>query len=398
MIALCLSPIYILFCLYLLRWLLGWMGACSLLFYRKWVKIFVTVLYAFVSSSLLTSFLVPPSMLRRILKLISNYWLGTLLYILLTVFTADAVRRVLKQAAFWKKELLFSRTGFVVSGAVCLAVILTLSAAGIIGAGRIRTTDYHVTIEKDGGSLKSLRMVLVADLHLGYSIGSWHMEQMVARINEQKPDVVVIAGDIFDNEYEALDNPERLERILSGIQSRYGVYACYGNHDIQEKILAGFTFSGKGKKMSSPEMDDFLKAANIRLLRDEAVLLADSVYLYGRPDYERPGRGIEKRRSPAELMAGLEESKPVIVLDHEPRELEELAEAGVDLDLCGHTHDGQMFPANLVTRLFWENSYGYLKKGNMQNIVTSGIGVFGPGMRVGTKSEICRIDVEFTSD
>lgn len=83
------------------------------------------------------------------------------------------------------------------------------------------------------------------------------------------------------------------------------------------------------------------------------------------------------------------------MLDHEPRELQELAEAGVDLDLCGHTHDGQMFPGNLITSLSWENSCGYLKKGEMHNIVTSGVGVFGPNMRVGTKSEICGVEVRF---
>lgn len=113
-------------------------------------------------------------------------------------------------------------------------------------------------------------------------------------------------------------------------------------------------------------------------------------------DYERPGRGIEVRKTPAEITQGMDMEKPVLVIDHEPRELQELADAGVDLDLCGHTHDGQMFPANIITDLKWENSCGYLKKGNMHNIVTSGIGVFGPFMRVGTKSEICMIEVNFS--
>lgn len=371
------------------------MGACHHFFHRKCVKIAVAVVYAFVALSLLTSFLTPPSMLQRVLKLISNYWLGTLLYILLTILVADLIRLILKRVDFPKKELVFSKRGFVVSGAVCLTVILTLSVIGIVGAGKIETTDYHVTVEKDAGDIRSMKVVLVADLHLGYSIGCWHMEKMVDEINAQKPDVVVIAGDIFDNEYEALDNPERLIEILSGIKSRYGTYACYGNHDIQEKILAGFTFAQKGKKVSSPKMDAFLEKANIRLLRDEAVLLGDSVYLYGRPDHERPGRGIDKRRTPEEITADMDKSKPIIVIDHEPGELKELSDAGVDMDLCGHTHDGQMFPGNLTIHFFWENPCGYLKKGNMHNIVTSGIGVFGPNMRVGTKSEVCNIEVEF---
>lgn len=373
-----------------------WMHSCHHFFKKKWVQIVIALLYAFVALSLLTSFLLPVSGLQRILKLISNYWLGTLMYILLTMIVADILHMILKRISFPCKEKLFSRAGAVAAGAVCLCVITAFSIVGIYEAGNIKTTDYKVAVHKDGGNRDSLRIALVADLHLGYSIGNRHMERMVRKINDMNPDLVVIAGDIFDNEYEALDDPEQIAETLAGIKSRYGVYACYGNHDIQEKILAGFTFSDKKKKVSSPEMDAFMEMADIHVLRDEGVLIDDSVYLYGRPDYERPGRGIDKRLTPEEITADMDQSKPVIVIDHEPRELAELDKAGVDLDLCGHTHDGQMFPGNLTIHLFWENPCGYMKKGEMHNIVTSGIGVFGPNMRVGTKSEICNIEVEFT--
>ena len=199
-------------------------------------------------------------------------------------------------------------------------------------------------------------MVLIADLHLGYNIGCRQMEQLVEKINAQDPDLVVVAGDIFDNEYEALEDPDRLAEMLRGIQSIYGVYACYGNHDILEKILAGFTFGGKEKKESSVKMDEFLEKAGITLLRDEYVLIDDSFYLYGRPDYERPGRGIDERKSAQEITADMDLSLPVLVIDHEPGELQELADAGVDADLCGHTHDGQLFPGNLTIKLMWENA------------------------------------------
>ena len=256
-------------------------------------------------------------------------------------------------------------------------------------------TDYEVSVDKEAPGLDELKIVLVADLHLGYSIGIRHMEQMAGLINEEDADLVVMAGDIFDNEYEALENPEILAEILGGIQSRYGVYACYGNHDVKEKVLAGFTFGGKGEKASDPRMDAFLEKAGIRLLREEGVLIEDAFYLYGRPDYGRPGRGIRVRKTPAQLTEGMDLSRPVIVIDHQPRELQELADAGVDLDLCGHTHDGQTFPGNLTARLFWENTCGYLEKDGMHNIVTSGVGVFGPDMRLGTRSEICVITVRF---
>ena len=280
-------------------------------------------------------------------------------------------------------------------GVVCAVIITTVSIYGMINAGNIQTTKYDISIDKKVGNLDSLNVVLIADLHLGYNIGCRHMEKMVAKINAQNPDLVVVAGDIFDNEYEALENPDRLAAILRGIQSKYGVYACYGNHDIQEKILAGFTFGGKEKKESSVKMDKFLEKAGITLLRDEYTLIDNSFYLYGRPDYERPGRGIDERKSPQEITADMDLSLPVLVIDHEPRELQELADAGVDADLCGHTHDGQLFPGNLTIKLMWENACGYLKKDNMHSIVTSGVGLFGPNMRVGTKSEICDIMIHF---
>ena len=291
----------------------------------------------------------------------------------MTLGIADGLRLLLKyplrNLGFPGRELLFSNMGTAVVGAVCAVIISTVSIYGVIRAGNIHTTKYNISVDKKVGSIKELNVVLVADLHLGYNIGCKQMEQMTEKINEQKPDLVVVAGDIFDNEYEALDD--------------------------QEKILAGFTFGSKEKKESIPEMDEFLEKAGITLLRDEYVLIDDFFYLYGRPDYERPGRGIDKRKTPQEITEGMDLSLPVLVIDHEPRELQELAEAGVDVNLCGHTHDGQVFPGNIVIRFFWENPCGYLKKGNMHNIVTSGVGLFGPNMRVGTKSEICDVSIGF---
>lgn len=393
MLAVYLSPVYILLNLYILRWLLRWMNTCSSHFHRKGIKACVIVIYSFLALALLSGFLLPGGWFGRLMKLIGNYWLGVMLYALLVIAAADLVRMILKKTAYrrYAQKLKLSYVG-----AVCVIVTAALCIGGAVNARVIRTTDYDITVDKQADGIENLKIVLTADLHLGYNTGCHEMEQMVRKINAQKPDLVVIAGDIFDNEYEALDHPKRLISILKGIESKYGVYACYGNHDIEEKILAGFTFGGRHeKKESDPRMDTFLDKAGITLLRDEKVLIDNRFYLYGRPDLHRPGRGIEVRKSAKEVTVGMDQEKPIIVLDHEPKELEELSEAGVDLDLSGHTHDGQMFPGNLVTRLMWDNSYGYLKKGNMHHIVTSGVGVFGPYMRVGTRAEICVINVQF---
>lgn len=390
MLAVYLSPIYIIANSYLLIRLHRWLGTCNPLFRKTGICVAISLAYVFLVASLLIAFFLPIGPARRIMKLISNYWLGILLYLILAVLMADAICFLLFLIT---KRRLKCRTA--AAGGICAVVVLGLSAWGAYNARIIQVTPYEITVNKDGGRLENLNVVLAADLHLGYNIGTAHMMQMVDKINEQNADIVVFAGDIFDNEYEALDDPEELIAVLQKIQSKYGVYACYGNHDVEEKILAGFTFGGNKKKESSIQMDEFLERAGIHLLQDEAVLIDDSFYLYGRPDAQRPGRGINMRKTAAELMGELDTEKPVIVIDHEPKELQELADAGVDIDLCGHTHDGQMFPANLITALMWENSYGYLKKDHMHTIVTSGVGLFGPNMRVGTIAEICPITVHF---
>ncbi|GFI37334.1 UDP-2,3-diacylglucosamine pyrophosphatase LpxG [Lachnospiraceae bacterium] len=357
MLAVYLSPIYIIANSYLLIRLHRWLGTCNPLFRKTGICVAISLAYVFLVASLLIAFFLPIGPARRIMKLISNYWLGILLYLILAVLMADAICFLLFLIT---KRRLKCRTA--AAGGICAMVVLVLSAWGAYNARIIQVTPYEITVNKDGGRLENLNVVLAADLHLGYNIGTAPMMQMVDKINEQNADLVVFAGDIFDNEYEALDDPEELIAVLQKIQSKHGVYACYGNHDVEEKILAGFTFGGNKKKESSIQMDEFLERAGIHLLQDEAVLIDDSFYLYGRPDAQRPGRGINMRKTAAELMGELDTEKPVIVIDHEPKELQELADAGVNIDLCGHTHDGQMFPANLITALMWENSYGYLKK------------------------------------
>ncbi len=397
MIAVYLSPVYLILCFYVLFRLLVWLEKCYPYLGKKRVRIPVVAVFLFVVFCILLAFFLEPSPGKRVLKQFSNAWLGVLLNSLLIIGITDVIRLVLKLFSFPMKEKLFSPKSHAAVGGICMLCVTGLSIWGIRNAEHLQVTDYELYVDKEAGNLDSLKIILAADLHMGYSVGVGQIRQMVEQINREDADLVVIAGDIFDNEYDALEDPEELAEILAGIRSRYGVYACYGNHDIREKVLAGFTFSGSGEKTSDPRMDAFLEMAGIRLLREEGVLIEDAFWLYGRPDYSRPGRGIRTRKTPEQVTADLDLTKPVIVLDHEPLELQELADAGVDIDLSGHTHDGQMFPGNVVTGFLWENSYGYLRKDNMHNVVTSGVGVFGPDMRVGTKSEICRITVRFRS-
>lgn len=396
MIAIYLSPIYLLLNLYILRWAYLWMGTCHSILRTLGFRLIFAVIYVLLSTSLLTGFLIKnPKSLHRILKITGNYFLGIFLYTLIIILLADFGRILLKYVfhASW----IHSRTAFTVAGAICALLILLLSACGIFHAKYIKTTSYDVIINKTIPERTSMKIVLLADTHFGYNAGVLHARELVRKINKQKPDLVCIAGDIFDNEYDAIRNPEKLEKTLRGIKSTYGVYACWGNHDLNEEILAGFTFKHKDGDLSDikdPRMKKFLKDSNIHILEDESVLINDQFYVIGRKDASLTEKIHETRKAPAQLTEKLDRDKPIIMIDHQPKELQELADAGVDLDLCGHTHNGQTFPGNFTIKLMWENPCGLLSKDNMTNITTSGAGVWGPAMRIGTDSEICSINIQ----
>lgn len=397
MILLIIIPVYILVNLYILHRVHKWLTACSRHFNSKWFVVPYIVLYAVFALSLLFAFLLPSSDLQVFVKKTSNYWLGTFAYILMFVLAADIIRLILKRIPGKLHNFLFSKPGYVFAGLLLSCLIAGFSIYGSVHARFIKTKPYEVTIDKSCGTREELKIVLAADLHLGYNVGNRQMKQMVAKINRQNPDIVLIAGDIFDNEYEAVQNPDQIAQTLSQIKSTYGTYGVFGNHDVTERLLGGFSVASAESELRDSRFEEFARDAQINILDDEVLCIDDSFYLAGRMDALKPGDGTTNRMSPDEILKNLDKDKPIIVMEHEPVQLQELADAGADMQLCGHTHDGQLFPGNLTINLFWENACGYLKKDQMHSIVTSGVGVWGPAMRVGTDSEICTITVKFTS-
>lgn len=394
MIALLISPFYVLVNFYIGWRMFQWMQSCHPVFHLTWLQICLTVLYILVATSPLTGFLIKkPRLLHRFLKNIGNYFLGIFCYVLLTLLFTDMVRFLLIRIL----HLYFLNNNLVLilTGTVVILFLLGICSYGIIRSKTLTAAAYELEISKQNCSSDSLKIILLADLHLGYNVGTAQTIKIVEKINRQKPDLICIAGDIFDNEYEALDSPEDLIAVLSSLKARYGVYACWGNHDIHEPILAGFTFANKKNIFEDKRMRDFLNKAGIVLLEDSYKLIQNSFYIAGRRDQERSKKLNEPRLLPEEFMKEMHTEKPVIILDHQPKDLLEFSRLGADLHLSGHTHNGQMFPANLITRLAWKNAYGALKIGNMTSIVTSGAGVWGPGIRIGTKSEICTITLHF---
>ena len=394
MIFLFLLPFYLGVSSYMMFRFFYWMKHCNHRFNWLRFKVPFAVVYLFMALSPVIAFLLPKSAVAIVIRRISTYWIGIMLYSLLYVVLFDLLRLIAKHTKL-KNTLLFSRGSVISIGSVVVACAVATCLYGIFNARNIKVNEYSVTVNKSCGSDKHLKAVLVADLHMGYAIGVDHITNMVEKINQQDADIVIIAGDIFDNSYDGMDDPEGIKAQLKSIKSKYGVYAVYGNHDIDEKILMGFTFDWGGKQLHSEKMTNFMKECNIKLINDESVLINDEFYLVGRRDTDKPGTEDGTRAEISELTKDLDKTKPIFVLSHEPDELQKTADAGADVDFSGHTWDGQLFPGNLTIGLFWENPCGMIKKDNMYSIVTSGVGVYGTFMRVGTDAEICSVDIDF---
>lgn len=394
MIFLFLLPFYLGVSSYMMFRFFYWMKHFNHRFNWLRFKVPFAVVYLFMALSPVIAFLLPKSAVAIVIRRISTYWIGIMLYSLLYVVLFDLLRLIAKHTKL-KNTLLFSRGSVISIGSVVVACAVATCLYGIFNARNIKVNEYSVTVNKSCGSDKHLKAVLVADLHMGYAIGVDHITNMVEKINQQDADIVIIAGDIFDNSYDGMDDPEGIKAQLKSIKSKYGVYAVYGNHDIDEKILMGFTFDWGGKQLHNEKMTNFMKECNIKLINDESVLINDEFYLVGRRDTDKPGTEDGTRAEISELTKDLDKTKPIFVLSHEPDELQKTADAGADIDFSGHTHDGQLFPGNLTIGLFWENPCGMIKKDNMYSIVTSGVGVYGTFMRVGTDAEICSVDIDF---
>lgn len=394
MIFLFLLPFYLGVSSYMMFRFFYWMKHCNHRFNWLRFKVPFAVVYLFMALSPVIAFLLPKSAVAIVIRRISTYWIGIMLYSLLYVVLFDLLRLIAKHTKL-KNTLLFSRGSVISIGSVVVACAVATCLYGIFNARNIKVNEYSVTVNKSCGSDKHLKAVLVADLHMGYAIGVDHITNMVEKINQQDADIVIIAGDIFDNSYDGMDDPEGIKAQLRSIKSKYGVYAVYGNHDIDEKILMGFTFDWGGKQLHNEKMTNFMKECNIKLINDESVLINDEFYLVGRRDTDKPGTEDGTRAEISELTKDLDKTKPIFVLSHEPDELQKTADAGADIDFSGHTHDGQLFPGNLTIGFFWENPCGMIKKDNMYSIVTSGVGVYGTFMRVGTDAEICSVDIDF---
>jgi predicted MPP superfamily phosphohydrolase len=310
-----------------------------------------------------------------------------ILYFFMLLLIFDGIKLVLHFLHRLPATAGFSAVGTGV--ALGLAVLLIIY--GSFHARDIRNTNYNINLNKSGGD-SSLRIALITDLHIGDTVGRKWVANIVDTVNRANPDIVCIAGDIFDSSPDQVPDLENTVMELKRLVAPLGVYACPGNHD-RDSPSGGDVGNGTGS------IRDLLKNADVVYLQDETVFVADRFYIIGRKDARPIGPGRQERQTAAELTVGLDTSLPLIFLDHQPVDFPAVQEAGADLILSGHTHQGQFFPGNLITARIFKRAgathYGHWRGRSAQALVSSGAGVWGPPIRFATNSETAVVDITF---
>ena len=332
----------------------------------SWAKVVVVTLMVFAFLLLFVGFSrhVHLSMpLATAVYEIGTSWLIILLYLFMAFLLLDIGRWVhLVPATFLKNSW---------SGTLAVTAFMFI----IFLYGNIH---YHQKVRQPlmlttGKTLsRKMKVVMLSDLHLGYHNRRSEFAKWVDKINEEKADLILVAGDIIDKNIQPLEEQEMHQEFL---RLNAPVVACLGNHEY---------YGGESNALL------FYKKADITLLRDSVTTVGD-LCIIGRDDRSNP-----KRKTLSELMKGVDSTKYLVVLDHQPIQLEEAEQNGIDFQLSGHTHHGQVWPISWITESIYECAFGEWQRGSTRYYVTSGIGIWGGKFRIGTRSEY--VVAEITPD
>jgi uncharacterized protein len=317
------------------------------------------------------------SIFSDILNIIGGFWMAFMLYGFLFLFLSDMISLVLRISGVLNSGnmVVFRKWSFIAT----LIISFILISGGFLNALTPRVKNYNITISKSAGDLKDLKIAAVSDIHLGSIIRKRSIKKLSAILKRLEPDLVLLLGDIVDGEIGPVLRDDLL-KYFTCPECTDGLYAITGNHE----------FIG-GAKRTIP----YIESKGIKILKDEVVTIDGGIQLIGRLDRDSKRFYGKERKSLSELVAITDISRPVILLDHQPFDLSESEKQGIDLQLSGHTHNGQMWPLNYLTGKIFELSYGYKKIGKTHFIVSSGFGIWGPRVRSASRSEVLLINIKF---
>lgn len=318
--------------------------------------------------------------ISNILHWMGAFWFSGMLYSILLILLIDIIRATNHFTPIFPTEWIsnYGNVKFYTTIGVGITVIL-ITIGGHINAWHPRISKHNIAINKSGTNLKTLKIVAASDIHLGAIIGPRKSEKLVNTINSLQPDVVLFPGDVIDEDLKPV-LIQNLGRNLLKINAKYGTFASLGNHE----YIGG-----------AESAETYLKNHGVTILRDSAILIEGSVYIIGRDDKDKNRFSGINRKEIIELIDGLDTNKPLILLDHQPFNLNKAVENSIDLQLSGHTHHGQLWPMNYITSWIFEVSSGYKKIKESNFIVSTGYGTWGPPVRIGNRPEILEITLTF---
>jgi uncharacterized protein len=309
-----------------------------------------------------------------------SFWLAFMLYIFLFIVLLDVSRLLSHWFHLYPAYII---RNYDTAKLVAMLTVLVLSGgiiiAGYINALHVRIKTVEIHIPKHAGGLKTLNAVLVSDIHLGTIVGRERFAKIADMINGLQPDIVLLAGDVIDEDIEPVVR-KNIGELLRSLQARYGVFAVPGNHE----------YIGGAEKAFR-----YLREHRITLLRDSAVCVEGSFWVAGRDEREKQRFTGVPRKQFSEWMPAMDTPLPVILLDHQPFGFDDAVQHGVDLQLSGHTHYGQLWPFHYITGLLYEKDWGYLKKGHTHFYVSCGAGTWGPPVRTVSRPEIVHLKISF---
>lgn len=344
--------------------------------------LYTTIFIAVALSFIIAKFLEArhSTVFSDILNIVGGFWLAFLVYGFFFFLISDIALLILRITGIINLQnmQIYKQWSFIIT--ISLSVILI--SGGFINAVIPRVREYNIEIPKKTEGLNSIRIAAVSDIHLGSIIRKRSMHKLSGILEQAKPDVIFLLGDIVDGEMGPVLRGDLL-KYFTVPATTDGLFAITGNHE----------FIG-GAKRTIP----YIEGKGIRVLKDEVITLPGGIQVIGRLDRDSKRFYSRERETLEMLMKDVDKTRPIIVLDHQPMNLAEAVKNGVDLQLSGHTHNGQFWPLNYFTRAIYELSYGYKRTGNTQFIVSSGFGIWGPRIRSASRSEVLVINLKFTGN
>jgi len=344
-------------------------------FTRIYVPVFILLAFSYLLGRIIERLI--PGGFSDAITLFGSYWIGAAAYFLIITLCIDFARLFDHWFSFLPASVT-DNPGYV--GLAVIMLVIGLMIYGTWNARHPRVYHYDIAIDKPAGKLQQLHMVMASDMHLGNIVDEKRLARFIDQANALQPDIVVLPGDTIDEDVKPYLY-RGMPAIFQRLHPKYGVFAIPGNHEY---------IGGEGELALRT-----LRDTGMTVLRDTYQEIDGSFYLVGRDDRTGARFTGHQRKPLVKILQGVDKTLPVILLDHQPVQLEEAAEQGVDLQLSGHTHHGQFFPNNLITQSVFEKDWGYLRRGAYQLIVSCGYGTWGPPIRIGNTPEMLDIIIRF---